>query len=357
MSPIELLVGQQAVFRLPGTATGAVVQVEWGKRELLMRSWLADGTSGPTWRYTDDRLIPMGVTCPQYDGPALLAEDLDGDLEPELVVGFKDFLGAFEVDGTVLWTTNARIAASNALTAFDFDADGRPEVVVADADGLRILDGRTGEERWAHAQTHERTHQWSYRSPTLADLDGDRRADLVVMNTSCASLVGDVEVYAFSGDTWPELKVPPMNEHGYSITSVNDDGTVPEKAVANWTVGYNSWRSQHTPDGRYHPRADAVPTVETCASLCPTGTLAVRVANGGPDPLPADVPVEVRAPDGAVLARFVLDSPVPAGRTSEAHVVEVPGDVAVEVVVDPGDVVVECDESDNAVVIDRVCRP
>jgi hypothetical protein len=92
-----------------------------------------------------------------YYGPYVVAADLDGDGEIELVTGRhagtdqEMVCGAtVKLDGTVLWTWGAENEGTQGhgcdagLQVHDWDGDGKPEVFVAQAKEILVLAGKDG---------------------------------------------------------------------------------------------------------------------------------------------------------------------------------------------------------------------
>jgi hypothetical protein len=252
-----------------------------------------------------------------FGGPPAIA-DIDGDGLPEIVVAGHALI-AFDPDCTrtpraggqcesrttngLLWTQNGLhdlSGARNGVTVFDFDGDGRSEVVEADECFVRIFDGRTGTARWSAAR-------WSatyIEMPIVADVDNDYSAEIVVgsndvaptacglaagaadpilpgfacindgacpMGSSCrgglcrctmaaqcganntctaplrADGMGNVcrstfnrtiglKVYGDARNRWVPSR-PVWNQYSYSITNIGDMGTVPPRAMQR-----NNWQ-------------------------------------------------------------------------------------------------------------------
>ncbi|HEX8106438.1 MAG TPA: VCBS repeat-containing protein, partial [Kofleriaceae bacterium] len=144
----------------------------------------------------------VGSGFPQ-GGPLVIA-DFDGDGRAE--IGSAGFAGyhvfdpdcrplpglstpdpatcaTLSTDG-VLWTsaTQNRQGDLPGSSAFDFDGDGRPEIVSHDQCFTRIYDGTTGKVLSSRPRT---SCQW-YENPIVADTDGDFNAELITTsNASC----------------------------------------------------------------------------------------------------------------------------------------------------------------------------
>jgi len=127
-------------------------------------------------------------------GPPAIA-DFDGDGVPEVAVGGNSTLSLMdlECEGTpegcaaefVRWSRPVQDLSSgrSASAAFDFDLDGRAEVIFADECYVRVFDGIDGE---VLASVARRSCTWN-EGPTIGDLDGDGSAEIVIgSNANCA---------------------------------------------------------------------------------------------------------------------------------------------------------------------------
>jgi hypothetical protein len=88
----------------------------------------------------------------------------------------------------VLWTqaTQSRVGNLASSSAFDFDGDGRAEVVHSDQCFTRIYDGATGRVLYSRPRT---SCLW-YENPVVADSDGDFNAELITTsNRSCSTTI------------------------------------------------------------------------------------------------------------------------------------------------------------------------
>jgi len=325
------------------------------------------------------------VNLPNGAGPPVIA-DLDGDDRVEIGTVMQGRLTTeaayvaidFDDPDGILWSSPVQdeSAAFTASSVFDFDGDGRAEVVYNDECYLDVLDGPTGTPLLR--LPNQNTTALPYA--LVADVDADGNAEIVApvhtaphvaycREPAPGAVANGVRVYGDRMDNWVATR-PIWNQHTYHGTNVNDDGTIPGRE-SRWWEDENSFRRNVQPHPFLAPDllADGVAADGTS---CPTKlTLAVRVRNEGSVGAPAGVPVaaylledtgprwvgvgrttEPIVPGGTAVARIVIESP-PSDpvRTFDF-----------EVVVDDDGTGTgehnECDESNNRGRIDGVaCQP
>jgi hypothetical protein len=246
---------------------------------------------------TEIRVVSTGAA--ERPGPICIA-DFDGDGMVELAWTSRGIFAAIELDGTIMWSTT--INDTSGLVAgcagFDINGDGQYEIVHADVDVFRIWDGKTG-TRLFEIGGHRSSTIIEY--PTIADIDGDGNAEILIVSNSHASSWGSVTAFGHAGDGWP-----PSGEtwpvHDFAVTNINPDGTVPEVPAPSWQV-HNVCRAR--------PSADTISAnlgveiTDACVSGCVAGVgmiaLAVEVFNTGASDIYIDVPVTIFRPEGGVL--------------------------------------------------------
>jgi hypothetical protein len=139
----------------------------------------------------------QGVT--PGDGGAPTIADFDGDGRAEMASAGGTAYTVFDPDckagGTpatcasgrtdgILWFQISQDGSSNVTgsSVFDFEGDGRAEVVYADECYTRVYDGTSGQVMYSRFR---QSCTW-YENPIIADVDADFNAEIVVpSNTNC----------------------------------------------------------------------------------------------------------------------------------------------------------------------------
>ncbi|WP_245954922.1 FG-GAP repeat domain-containing protein [Paenibacillus flagellatus] len=153
--------------------------------------------------------LPNGQPFQTAGYATVTATDLNGDGKADLVVGSEDGtvvaltgLGNGAFAAPVPLTSNGtpiRVAAHSAPAVGDVNGDGVADLVVGDATGqLTLFAGSAGKPlQFAAARPLFRISA-THAAPAIRDMNGDKRADLVVGNSE-----GDVLVYTQQADgTW-----------------------------------------------------------------------------------------------------------------------------------------------------------
>ena len=264
-------------------------------------------------------------------GPPTIA-DFDGDGVREFGVAFGGSYEVFDLAeaGSRLWTQPSQDLSSSRTgsSVFDFNADGRAEVVYGDECFVRIYDGTTGEVLFSQARF---SSTWT-ENPIVADADGDGSAEMVMgasspcntpycpdldplfaglrcegptdcpsgscvaglcrctVDAECPSTYGctaplsgtdgnvcrafhrdcvaGVRVYRDARDRWASSRTI-WNQHAYHVTNVNEDGSIPRTstAVANWSdPTLNNFRQNV--QGELGPAPGPDLTIQTVVAEC-----------------------------------------------------------------------------------------
>ncbi|HJU40761.1 MAG TPA: FG-GAP-like repeat-containing protein, partial [Tahibacter sp.] len=250
--------------------------------------YAADGTL--LWQYD-----PTATGAVLRDGPVAVA-DLDGEGAPEIViVGIGSLLALRAADGALVWSTNLHALARDSgnggpptvadfdgdgspdigvagqtnyvaidargrfkwkraiydtssmitgSTAFDFDGDEAMEVVSADHNVFRILDGATGAERYATANTNWTQTEYA----VVADVDADGSADILVPYNPQPHFpnLGGLRMFSSASRNWVPARSL-WNQHAYHVDNIGDDGRVPVAPAKTWQTS-NTFRVNRFPD-------------------------------------------------------------------------------------------------------------
>lgn len=109
-------------------------------------------------------------------------------------LGPCDFAGGATctAGGYVLWSRTTQDISSNITgsSIFDFEADGKSEVVYGDECFTRVYDGTSGEVLFSQYRS---SCTWN-ENPLVADTDGNFRADLVTPSNKACSPTGDGKI-------------------------------------------------------------------------------------------------------------------------------------------------------------------
>ncbi|WP_375578885.1 gliding motility-associated C-terminal domain-containing protein [Marivirga tractuosa] len=171
--------------------------------------------------------------------------DLDGDGQLNAAFVSGKYLYALDENWEALWVdalgdpapadVNEETSGITGCTLFDFNGDGKSEVVYRDEDYLYILNGNDGS---INTQIYCRSRT-SVEYPIVADVDADGSTEICVVCTSNDHRPGtpgrslslntpaEVRVYKSGGEPWvPARRV--WNQHAYFNVNVNDDLTIPQ---------------------------------------------------------------------------------------------------------------------------------
>ena len=231
--------------------------------------------------------------------------DFNGDGQLDIGTAGSTFYVVVTFDGagfTELWRAaveddSSRVTGSS---VFDFDGDGRNEVIYNDEYFIRIYPGvepdcqldppgpgcdgiMTDAEVLFRDPNTSRTRT---EYPVVADVDGDFKAEIVFSSNSDIGwgLDAGIEVWGDALDNWVSTR-PIWNQHTYHITNVEIDGTIPTVESSSWLtpVGdpYNSYRRNVQGASDFCAPDLELFDLRAEAMSCPTLVLSVDVVNLG----------------------------------------------------------------------------
>jgi outer membrane protein assembly factor BamB len=352
--------GYCGIADLDGDGGPEVVLVASGRIHVLQRQTLAPLASVA---------IPGGG-----QGGAPNIADFDGDGRPDIgTAGARNYVVARYAPAgpslEILWRapTEDDSSSRTGSSVFDFDGDGRAEVVYNDEEYLRIYPGTepscpsgpecdgvmTDAEVLFRDLNSSRTRT---EYPVVADVDGDFKAEIVFSTSNEARfldprLVGDagIEVWDDRLDNWVATR-PVWHQHAYAITQVGPRGQIPPRPPPSWRPDYNAWRrnAQGGRDARCAP--DLVVTdLRQDRSACPALAVEVTVANRGC--LAVGSGAELALRDGAgPIDTLTASTAVGAGASVRLRSTTFPGrgfSAVLTAEVDPAGRFNECREDNN----------
>ncbi len=336
-----------------------------GKPEVVVidqgKAYVLEGATGKTI------IGPFTIPGTGSGGPPTVA-DFDGDKVPEVGVAMQNFYSALKVDMkgkkfTTMWSAPSHDLSSSVTgsSVFDFEGDGRAEVVYNDECFLWVYDGPTGAIRFAGLTTSFTATEASL----VADVDGDGRSEiLMVSNGADPSATG----WKCNIDPWNKADaktgrpawVPPKggtayrgitafgdasnawvgtrtlwNQHTYHVSNICDDrdsacvapnkyGSIPKSEQKNWTTPWlNNFRQNVQDKGIF----DAPDATVSLAVRCTTPVLLdASLRNAGLASLPAGVEVGFYTVAGKRLGSLKSSAVLFPGQTEKLSFSVTPGD-------------------------------
>ncbi len=180
-------------------------------------------------------------------------------------------------------------SSTTGSSVFDFDGNGRAEVVYADECFVHVYDGATGMEVF-QAPNSSCT---AYEMPVVADVDGDGAAELLVgANDVCAiscpwgthsgGRLHGLALFKSPSDAWVASR-PVWNQHGYHVTHIDDDGAVPAREARSWGPDTrNSFRQNYQGTGTFAAPNLVLDRVRVDGNACPASlSLVASLHNEG----------------------------------------------------------------------------
>jgi hypothetical protein len=296
-------------------------------------------------------------------GGAPTVADFDGDGYPEIGIAQANYYSVVKptitnnvITGmTLLWKAGNHDFSSSVTgsTVFDFEGDGKAEVIYADECWLWVFDGTNGNVRLAVSHSSFTATEASI----VADIDGDGHAEMLIPsqgvdmnNWNCigyeqgklsingqywtpgpqtnSSYRGLVAI-GDTADSWVGTRTL-WNEHSYHVSNVCDDsdnacpspniyGTIPKGETKNWTLPWLNDFRQNVQDKGIFNAPDAV--VSLTADCVNPVVAHVSIRNIGQAGLPAGVVANVYVTPGDILVGTVTTtSPLLPGQTQTIDV-------------------------------------
>lgn len=206
---------------------------------------------------TSEIIAYTNLTPSKYPASVPCCSDFNGDGKMEVAFSTASGLNVLAFDKNEPGNTkfvqkdNYEFHETNSLTAFDFDQDGKEEVVLRDLTRMVITDINTMEYLSNPITAYSGT---AMEYPIVADVDGDGHAEIIVCQANkewdAVDFEGQVAVYGSkTPDAWSSARKV-WNQYNYSPVDINEDMTVPssrfdiETKFANGERPYNAFLKQ-----------------------------------------------------------------------------------------------------------------
>ena len=247
-----------------------------------------------------------GIEPPKERGGAPTVDDFDGDNRPEIGVAGEDLYVVFDTDGSILWQQPTKDdSGCTGSSVFDFEMDGRAEIVYADENYLYVFRGTDGSVLCRQPVGSGTT----YEIPVIADVNNDGSAEIIVCSNNYYTHDSTgIEVYRDVSNSWVDTRGI-WNQHAYHITNVNDDGTIPVHQLSPWEI-YNNFRCQEEADPSNVIWAPdlTVGRIDILADPCTDEVyLSALVGNAGSAQAPAAISVSFYEGDPDAGGTFLVE--------------------------------------------------
>jgi VCBS repeat protein len=335
--------GFTATGDFDGDQLPEVVEVDAGQMRIL------EGVTGIT------ELGPVDIPGAGSGGPPTVA-DFDGDGQPEIGVAMQNFYSVMKPNYAtmtidVVWSqVNHDLSSSvTGSSVFDFEGDGKAEVVYMDECFVWVYDGSNGNVLYAAlSQSFTATE-----ASIVADVDGDGHAEMVVVHNGAdpsangwgcnvapwnqpdpalnrpawvpppnAAAYRGITVLADAASSWVGTRTL-WNQHAYNVSNVCDPrdsacsmgsyyGQIPTNQIANWSLPWlNNFRQNVQEEGLF----DAPDVTLKLDALCTTPVeMEIQVRNMGLAGLPSGIEIgifEIGNPDALLDSVFTTKALLP----------------------------------------------
>ncbi len=212
--------------------------------------------------------------------------DVDGDGIPEIGVGGDSQFTMVDASGNILWANPIADYSSGRMgaSAFDFNGNGRPSILYFDEQNFYIYDGASGDIQAVIPNGSATGMEYAY----VADITGDGQANVMLPQTFRTTGSGGLRVFESGSQPWMPAR-PLWNQHVYSVTNINDDGSIPSHPIPNW-LGDNNLRVNSFADQQPFGLPDFAPSA---LEITPDSRVSALITNRG-----------LAASGGTIDARF-----------------------------------------------------
>ena len=192
---------------------------------VIRSSTYSDGGGVWIWNPRNKKLIAHRAAG--KGGGVAFISNVDDDCNPEIGVTFGYKLNVYKYNGTrnlkLLYSlVTSDKSGVTGITLFDFNQDGKNELVYRDQSDLVIIEGNTGKILSSYPLKSRTANE----SPIIADIDNDGQAEILVNGYTDNKY--NLQIFAFesAGAPWAPARSV-WNQAAYNVTNVNDDLTIP----------------------------------------------------------------------------------------------------------------------------------
>lgn len=268
-------------------------------------------------------LCPPGTSGTKWGGGPPTVADFNGDGFPDVAlaggIGYAVFDGKKLMDtnvtdaNTFMWIRQTQDCSSSSTgsSVFDFEGDGKAEVIYADELKMHVYAGPDGAVLYETCNTNATLYEY----PVVADVDNDGQADIVVVSNShypsfkCedGTRTAGVRIFGDKNGNWVRTRRV-WNEHAYHVTNIAEDGTIPTVESPNFKhPKLNNFRQNVQPSGEFFA-PDLVASVFT---ICGGNySIVARVRNIGEASVPPGVNIGFYLGDPAAGGTPIAGSPL-----------------------------------------------
>ncbi|OWY23672.1 hypothetical protein C7N43_12655 [Sphingobacteriales bacterium UPWRP_1] len=342
---LELIIGNK-IFSINLVSGNAVLQsiaADFGVGFTSIADWdldgdldvlVYDGEFGTNFKgfYVWDGQTPLILGSFSDPGALIGARvcigNVDDDPYPEAIYKTVTNLYVVDNDFDLIWQTSIdeNGTGMTPATVFDFNGDGKMEVIHRDENSLEVYTGDSGQlldEKSCYSIT-------GYEVVVIADSNNDGEADILTTCNNSPSTIsnsneGHIRMFHSAASPWmPARNV--WNQQGYFNVNINNNLSIPVQqqlhhlpfpAGSNY-YPLNLFLAQYSPVNQTLAANNLPDAAITITAACANGNVTYEICNQGAATLPQQLPLAMYNGNPAnagtlLLDVFFLPDSLPAG--------------------------------------------